>query len=358
MYLKKQMLFLAFLCAFGCNSATQNASTSKPIPDSLSIYTGSFETALKEARTSSRHLVAIISKKDCPPCDMLQEYVKKDFAIRRYANDYLFYLFDETAGTDWLNQCFYITASPTAIIFSPQGALETIITGTRKDIYPKILDGVISKDTSAMYAGSKTRASIEGIKLISVLRKSYQAYRSASQKDTTLTAALEQAHAQYPYFYNTYQLSKRYALEGDTVKARWFAKKALDHNSPPELMLYQSLRNEMKTFLFPHYDIAKEPHITFDQHSLDLGTFPLQQKKEIVFTLKNTGHKPLRLRDVIVSCSCLSIDWPRENIMPGGSGEIKATYNISKEGSFSQYAYVISNAVNSAELLTIKGRVN
>lgn len=356
MYLKRQTLFLAFLCTLGCNSATQDANTSKSIPDSLLVHTGTFEKALKEAGSSSRHLVAILSKKDCPPCEMLQEYVKKDFAIRRYANDYLFYLFDERSPSNWLNQCFYITASPTAIIFSPQGELETIISGARKDIYPKVLEGVISKDTGAMYAGSRTRAAIEGAALISVLRKSYQAHRY--EKDTSVTSALEQAHAQYPYFYNAYQLSKRYALQGDSTKARLFAEKALSHNSPPELMLYQSQRNEMKALLHPDYDATKEPHITFAHNNMDLGTFPVQKKKEIVFTLKNTGHKPLRLKDVIVSCSCLSVEWPRKNIPPGSSGEIKATYNISKAGSFNQYAYVISNAVNSAELLTIKGRVN
>ena len=45
------------------------------------------------------------------------------------------------------------------------------------------------------------------------------------------------------------------------------------------------------------------------------------------FRFKNTGNKALFISEVYPSCGCTVADYPRQAIMPGESGELKATFN-------------------------------
>lgn len=44
------------------------------------------------------------------------------------------------------------------------------------------------------------------------------------------------------------------------------------------------------------------------------------------FTILNRGTAPLTLFEVISSCGCTEVDWPRKPIAPGGKGTISATF--------------------------------
>lgn len=45
------------------------------------------------------------------------------------------------------------------------------------------------------------------------------------------------------------------------------------------------------------------------------------------FRFKNTGSKPLIIKNAIASCGCTKPEWPSEPIPPGSEGTIKARFN-------------------------------
>ncbi len=98
--------------------------------------------------------------------------------------------------------------------------------------------------------------------------------------------------------------------------------------------------------------------IQFDKTVLNLGELNLGDVKETYFTFTNIGKKPLILDDVIISCDCTEIDWPKAPTMPGQSAKIKVKYTAKNSGSINKWATVLSNAETDRVILKIKGKVN
>ena len=75
------------------------------------------------------------------------------------------------------------------------------------------------------------------------------------------------------------------------------------------------------------------------------------------FTFTNKGGLPLVISQAKGSCGCTGVEYPKEPIMPGQSGTIKATFNAAVTGAFNKSVTVESNAENSTQLLYVKGEV-
>ncbi len=59
----------------------------------------------------------------------------------------------------------------------------------------------------------------------------------------------------------------------------------------------------------------------------ELGTIEEGQKLEVIFEYKNTGSKPLVIKNVQATCGCTVPEIPKEPVMPGKSGFIKAVFD-------------------------------
>jgi hypothetical protein len=101
-------------------------------------------------------------------------------------------------------------------------------------------------------------------------------------------------------------------------------------------------------------DNQKGPVITFAKGNHDFGDIKQGDKVEHVFKFENTGTEPLILSNVSTTCGCTASNWPREPIAPGGSGEIKITFDSAgKSGMQTKVATIYSNAVNAQEKIKI-----
>lgn len=75
------------------------------------------------------------------------------------------------------------------------------------------------------------------------------------------------------------------------------------------------------------------------------------------FTFVNKGDLPLVISQAKGSCGCTGVEYPKEPIMPGGSGQIKATFNAAAGGAFNKSVVVESNAEGGTVVLYVKGEV-
>lgn len=85
----------------------------------------------------------------------------------------------------------------------------------------------------------------------------------------------------------------------------------------------------------------------------------IQQGKPVVaeFKFDNSGQNPLIISNARGSCGCTGVEYPKEPIMPGASGVIKATFNAANVGAFNKTVTVESNAESGVVYLEIRGEV-
>jgi hypothetical protein len=76
------------------------------------------------------------------------------------------------------------------------------------------------------------------------------------------------------------------------------------------------------------------------------------------FNFTNTGHSPLVINNVNVTCGCTTSGWSKEPIAPGGKGYIDANFNPKgRPGKFTRSYTVLSNAENNQLVLKLTGEV-
>ena len=103
---------------------------------------------------------------------------------------------------------------------------------------------------------------------------------------------------------------------------------------------------------------GKVPVITFDKTEFDFGKILQGEVVTYTFHFTNTGNAPLIITNVDKSCGCTASDYPRQPIEPGGTGDIKISYDSKGHQGFQSKALVvIANTMPSQTTLRIKAEV-
>ena len=89
----------------------------------------------------------------------------------------------------------------------------------------------------------------------------------------------------------------------------------------------------------------------------DFGNIPLNEKREHVFNLVNTGNKPLVIYDVVTSCGCTKAEYSMEPVRSGETLDLKVIYNAEDKGRFRKILRVYCNVEDSPLKLTVVGTV-
>ena len=91
----------------------------------------------------------------------------------------------------------------------------------------------------------------------------------------------------------------------------------------------------------------------------DFGTFERSKDQSHTFNFYNTGSEPLVVHEVSTGCSCMSAEWTKTPVAPGGSGTIQVTMraNHLSIGTFDRSFTVHSNSKNGDFSLRVKGNV-
>ncbi len=99
------------------------------------------------------------------------------------------------------------------------------------------------------------------------------------------------------------------------------------------------------------------PVLKFEKESINYGTIKKGEDGSRVFKFKNIGKTPLKIERVKSSCGCTVPTYPKEEIMPGETGEISVKYDTNKVGRFSKTISIFSNAKRKRIVLRISGNV-
>ncbi len=96
----------------------------------------------------------------------------------------------------------------------------------------------------------------------------------------------------------------------------------------------------------------------FDKEFHDFGDIPEGEKVNTVFSFTNTGNSPLIISNARGSCGCTVPDYPRKPIPPGGTGEIKVSFDSSnRAGKQDKTVTIDANTVPRSTILKITSNV-
>lgn len=98
------------------------------------------------------------------------------------------------------------------------------------------------------------------------------------------------------------------------------------------------------------------PIMNFETKEHDFGTFEQDGNGTFLFMFTNTGKEPLVIKEAHGSCGCTVPHWPQHPVPPGQRDTIKVTYDTHRIGVFVKTVTITSNAKESPDILTIKGK--
>ena len=102
---------------------------------------------------------------------------------------------------------------------------------------------------------------------------------------------------------------------------------------------------------------ASAQKITTQQGVVDCGQVVFRHPVAAEFKMKNEGSKPLVIHQVLKSCGCTSVDYPKSSVAPGDSFVVKTVYDAKQMGTFAKQVCLYSNASQEPFILSMRGRV-
>lgn len=85
---------------------------------------------------------------------------------------------------------------------------------------------------------------------------------------------------------------------------------------------------------------------SFTEKVHDFGKILIDSPASYTFEFTNSGNAPLIITGIQPSCHCISVNWSRGAIEPGGKGWVEAKYAPPIDPRFYRTLLIASNATN------------
>lgn len=102
---------------------------------------------------------------------------------------------------------------------------------------------------------------------------------------------------------------------------------------------------------------ASAQKITTQHEMVDCGQVIFRHPVTAEFQMKNEGNKPLVIKNIVKSCGCTSVEYPKHSIAAGESFVVKAVYDAKQMGVFNKQVLLYSNASEEPFMVSMRGRV-
>ena len=102
---------------------------------------------------------------------------------------------------------------------------------------------------------------------------------------------------------------------------------------------------------------ASAQKITTQHEVVDCGQVKFRHPVTAEFVMKNAGNKPLVIHNMLKSCGCTEVEYPKKSIAAGESFVVKAVYDAKQMGTFNKQVCLYTNAADEPFILSMRGRV-
>ncbi|PZP47919.1 MAG: DUF1573 domain-containing protein [Pseudopedobacter saltans] len=103
--------------------------------------------------------------------------------------------------------------------------------------------------------------------------------------------------------------------------------------------------------------MAQDNVAKFKETKHNFGNVKYKKPASATFTFTNTSNKPLIIETATATCGCTTPEYPKKPILPGKTGDVKATFNAETMGHFDKSVTVKFANVEQPVVLIITGEV-
>ena len=122
--------------------------------------------------------------------------------------------------------------------------------------------------------------------------------------------------------------------------------------------IFLSLAVALVSVLGVNAQVGSGPEVEFEKEVHDFGTMKQYGDASTEFKFTNTGTEPLIISNAKGSCGCTVPEWPKEEIAPGKTGEIKVVFNSrGKRGPQHKTVAITANTNPTKSVIHITGIV-
>ncbi|SNS91791.1 Protein of unknown function [Ekhidna lutea] len=91
--------------------------------------------------------------------------------------------------------------------------------------------------------------------------------------------------------------------------------------------------------------------------SIDLGQVTKNESKELSFDFTNSTGQAITILEAKGSCGCTNVKFPKDEIKPGESASVTASFKSGKVGTFKKNIRIKTSASEEYTYLHFKGEV-
>lgn len=178
-----------------------------------------------------------------------------------------------------------------------------------------------------------------------------------SSGDEDISYALKRDNFLYPI---TYDEDGLFAEDNNLPESTPYTTFLLDGDNKIVLVgnpvLNPKLRDLYKKVIIE--GSAKSEPILCERPVSALGVVDAGARIEHSFELDNRSDSALTIQDVIPSCDCMNVEFPKESILPGKTSHIKISFTADTlPGAFSRYINIFYKEKEFPEKLTLPGYI-
>ena len=138
------------------------------------------------------------------------------------------------------------------------------------------------------------------------------------------------------------------------LKSRFGRRVAVQHsalNHTERLLQWQMIQDGGADIV---YNI-KQTKISCSTKEINMGHFYYQQQQQRELVIRNIGQVPLVINDIITSCGCTTVDYPKEPILPGKDAILCVNYQAEQPEHFNKTISIYCNVASSPVIVRLKG---
>lgn len=335
---------LSFICCFSCNTIENSeVYCEKTIPE----------------------MIEISKSKGKPFCIMLYD------SARVSSTDYLIKIKDNSQDGEtfnfiniakkenkWYEKLLSPDVLPVACVFTPLGELVELIPGNSKESVLYLREAFVNQRINGEFHYNQ-RYGDEKNNLISNYNAIFQLKQRVDMHENVLLElndVLSNIYYPFPLFL---KLQNHLQL-GDSITAKDIAEELLQFDSPSNLVDYYEEFMFAQKVIDPAFSMETGQYIEVNPTEIELINCKKGEGIPILINIKNSGHRYLKISDVLMSCTCVKLNGDKQCIIaPQQAVTLAAEFTPDEIGEIYRELYIVSNAVNSpVYYVQIKASVN
>lgn len=246
----------------------------------------------------------------------------------------------------WYTKLFSPQIYPVTCVFSPLGQLIDLIPGSSKESFAYIAKVINTMCPCAEFHYNqqydKDKAEIINFtnRAIAIKLKVDSGHYIAAEIDSLFQAA-KNPYILYLKLQNQLQFNK-------ISEAKETAKKLLLFDSAQYLFEYYDEFMEANQLLDSTYNYKTAPLIESVSDKIELSECYLNHKYNLDINIINKGEKPLKISDILTSCSCIKLISATNHIVNSGKSLIlKIEFTPDTTGKLFREIYIASNSIDT-----------